>query len=81
MWYVYMLLCNDKSFYTGSSNDPEKRFLDHKNGKGARYTRIHKPLKIIYTEELPDKSASLKRENQIKGWSRVKKIKILKLKF
>lgn len=79
MWYVYILLCGDGSFYTGISNSPKRRFSDHKNGKGGRYTRLHKPIKIIYLEKLPTKSAALKRESQIKGWSRVKKIKILKL--
>ncbi len=81
MWYVYILLCEDKSLYTGISNNPQKRFLDHRNGKGGRYTRLHKPTKIIYLEELSSKSGALRRENQIKGWNRVKKIEILNLKF
>lgn len=79
MWYVYILLCNDGSFYTGASNNPQQRFLDHKNGKGGAYTRSHKPVKIIYVEELSSKSAALKREIQIKGWSKEKKIKTIKL--
>lgn len=78
-WFVYILLCSDGSFYTGSSNNPEVRFSDHKNGKGGRYTRSHKPLKLLYTEKLESKSAALKRESQIKGWSREKKIRILRL--
>lgn len=81
MWFVYILLCNNDSLYTGVSSNPNKRFLDHKNGKGGRYTRSHKPVKLIYTEQLESKSAALKRESQIKGWSRAKKIKILKLKI
>lgn len=81
MWFVYILLCEDNSLYTGISNNLEKRFLDHKNGKGGRYTRSHKPLKLIYSEELLTKSEALKRERQLKGWSREKKIRILKLKF
>ncbi|MBI4040174.1 GIY-YIG nuclease family protein [Candidatus Daviesbacteria bacterium] len=79
MWYVYILLCEDGSLYTGYSNNIEQCFSDHKNGKGGRYTRSHKPLKIIYSEQLPTQSAALKRENQIKGWSREKKIRILRL--
>lgn len=79
MWCVYILLCVDRSFYTGVSNNPQQRFLDHKNGKGGRYTRSHKPIKIIYQEELLSKSDALKRERQIKGWRRDKKIKLLKL--
>ena len=81
MWYVYILLCNDGSLYTGSSKNPQQRFLRHKQGKGGRYTRSHKPIKLLYTEQHPDKSSALKRELQIKGWSRKKKIKILKLKI
>ncbi|MDP3998898.1 MAG: GIY-YIG nuclease family protein [bacterium] len=81
MWFVYILLCNDGSLYTGISNDPQQRFLDHKNGKGGRYTRLHKPIKILHLEQCVSKSAALKRELQIKGWSRQKKIEILKLEI
>ena len=79
MWSVYILLCSDNSFYTGISNNPKKRFLDHQNGKGGAYTQSHKPIRIIYLEILPDKSSALKRELEIKSWSRKKKIQILKL--
>lgn len=81
MWYVYILLCEDGSLYTGSSNNPNQRLLDHKNGKGGHYTRSHKPIKLIYQEQLSTQSEALKRERQIKGWGREKKIKILKLNF
>jgi len=81
MWFTYILLCSNGSFYTGISNNPRQRFLDHKNGKGGRYTKLYKPVKIIYLEQLPNKSTALKRELQIKGWSHSKKIKILKLKI
>lgn len=79
MYYVYILLCSDGSLYTGSSNNPDSRFSDHKNGKGGRYTRSHKPIKLIYTEQLESKSIALKKEYQIKSWSREKKIRVLKL--
>lgn len=79
MYFVYILLCQNGSLYTGSTNNPEKRLLVHKNGKGAAYTRSHKPMKIIYTEQLPDKSSALKREAQIKSWTREKKIIMLGL--
>lgn len=79
MYFVYILLCSDGSFYTGISNDPQQRFLDHKNSKGGAYTRTHKPIKLIYTEQQPDKSSALKRESQIKRWPRQKKIRVLKL--
>lgn len=81
MWYVYILLCSDNSLYTGISNNPRQRFLDHKNGKGGKYTRMHKPLRIIRIEKLPSKSEALKRELEIKSWSRAEKIIILGLKI
>jgi putative endonuclease len=76
MWFVYILLCVDGSFYTGISNNPEKRFEDHKNGRGGAYTRSHKPVKMIYREKQPDKSTALKREFEIKSWDRSRKKKL-----
>jgi putative endonuclease len=73
MYYIYIILCSDGSFYTGSTNNIEKRFRDHLLGKGARYTRSHKPVKIIYREKFSTKSGALKREAEIKKLSRVKK--------
>ncbi|MBU2101712.1 GIY-YIG nuclease family protein [Patescibacteria group bacterium] len=73
MYFVYILECEDGSFYTGSSPNPEERFKRHKAGTGSRYTRMHRPVRIIYTEKLNDKSQALKREVQIKSWSRKKK--------
>ncbi len=81
MWYVYILLCNNGTLYTGYSPDPQQRFLDHKNGKGGKYTRSFKPLKIVHLEKYSTKHEAMKREKQIKGWSREKKIRILKLKL
>ncbi len=81
MYYVYILLCSDLSLYTGFSNNPDIRLADHKNGKGGRYTKLNKPIKRVYLEELNSKKDALEREKQIKGWSREKKIKILKLVF
>ncbi len=73
MYFVYILLCSDNSYYTGISNNLEKRFLNHKNGKGAAYTRSHKPIKIIYQEAYSDKSRALKREAQIKKLTKAQK--------
>ena len=79
MWYVYILLCSDGSFYTGSTNNLEKRILDHKNGKGGRYTRSHKPVRMVYSEKLLTQSEALKKEAAIKSWSRKNKISNLSL--
>lgn len=72
-----MLLCNDRTFYTGTSNNVEKRVATHNAGKGAKYTKIRRPVKLMYSEELADKSAALKREIAIKKLSRQQKVTLL----
>lgn len=64
--YVYILLCEDGSYYTGYSTDPNRRFREHASGKGAKYTRAHKPTELLYIEKYKTKSEALKREHQIK---------------
>lgn len=78
-WLVYLLLCQGSTLYTGCTNCLEKRWQAHLVGKGAKYTRSHKPLKVIYTEIQVSKSAALKRELEIKSWSRAQKIAQLQL--
>jgi putative endonuclease len=77
MYYLYFLLCDDNSIYTGVTNDIERRFSEHKNKKGGHYTSSHNAVKIIYTEEYPTQKEALTRERQIKGWRREKKIKLI----
>lgn len=72
-YFVYMLLCADGSYYTGSTDDVSKRFIKHLSGKGASYTRSHKPVKVVYSEELPDKSSALRREHELKQLSHTQK--------
>lgn len=79
MWYVYILLCADNSLYTGITNDIDKRLADHKAGIGGAYTRSHKPLKMVYTEQVSSRSDALRREFEIKSWPRAKKIHSLRL--
>lgn len=78
MYFVYIIECEDGSFYTGSSPDPEERFKKHKVGTGSRYTRMHKPVRLVYREQVKNKSQALKREIQIKGWNRIKKESLVK---
>jgi putative endonuclease len=73
MWFIYILQCSDGSFYTGSTNNLEKRFSDHLSGRGGKYTRSHKPQRIVYKEELQTKSDALRREAEIKKLSRLQK--------
>jgi len=66
-------MCSDNTFYTGVTNDLEKRLLQHNQGKGAKYTRARLPVKVVYTEHAPDRGKALKREYEIKQLSRVEK--------
>jgi putative endonuclease len=77
-WFVYILKCRDNSLYTGIAIDPKKRFEQHISGKGGRYTRSHRPVKIVYLEKLSNRSKALKREAQIKKMARVKKAALIK---
>lgn len=79
MYYIYILLCSDKTLYTGIAKNIEKRLKDHCEGKGSKYVRSRLPVRLIYSEEHNSKSEALKRELQIKGWKRVKKIEVLEL--
>lgn len=76
-YFVYMLVCEDGSFYLGSTDNVDKRFQAHVGGKGASYTRSHKPVKVVYQEELPDKSSALRREYELKQLSRSKKKQLI----
>jgi len=77
MYFMYLIECSDKSIYTGITNDLERRFAEHKNKKGGHYTSSHKVEKIIYTENFQTKEEALKREAQIKGWRREKKLNLI----
>ena len=77
MYYVYLLQCNDDSIYTGITNNLESRLKRHKEGSGSRYTRARGAEKILYTEEHPNKGAALKREAEIKSWTRQKKLDLI----
>ncbi len=79
MWYVYVLLCEDSSFYTGIAKNVQTRFQVHLKGRGATYTRIHKPVRILYSEKVELIADAMKRERQIKAWPRARKIKNLRL--
>ena len=68
-YYVYILACEDGSFYTGYTIDVERRVEQHRKGRGARYTRIHEPRNLIYVEEFNSRSEAMKREQEIKSLS------------
>lgn len=77
--YVYVLECSDNTYYVGYTNNLEKRFETHRSGKGSKYVRGRLPFKHIYTEIYKTKEEAMRREYEIKQWSREKKIKNLNL--
>ncbi len=78
MYFVYIIECKDGSLYTGIATNVDRRFSEHKNGRGGHYTSSKEVSKIVYTEEHSDRSSALKREAQIKSWRREKKMTLFK---
>ena len=77
MHYAYIVKCSDGTYYTGYTNDLEKRLLTHNAGKGAKYTRNRLPEEIEYFEEYEDKKKKKKREYAIKRLTRKQKEKLI----
>lgn len=77
-YYVYILRCRDGSYYTGHAKDVKNRFEMHKKGRGAKYTRMHIPEKLVYMEEFENRSEAMKRERRIKTLSHNKKRQLVK---
>ena len=71
--YMYILLCSNGQYYTGSTNDLERRLAEHQNGEGANFTKKHVPVKLVYYEEFERIDEAFYREKQVQGWSRKKK--------
>lgn len=80
MYFVYIIECADKTLYTGITTDIQRRFKEHRSGKGAAYTNAKKVKKVIYFEQYKTRSQALKREAEIKGWPRQKKLDLIKQK-
>ncbi|BBD90970.1 MULTISPECIES: GIY-YIG nuclease family protein [Staphylococcus] len=76
--FVYIVKCNDGSLYTGYAKDVEARVAKHNDGKGAKYTKIRRPVELVYQEMYETKSDALKREYEIKTFSRQRKLKMIK---
>jgi putative endonuclease len=76
-YYCYIVECSDGSLYTGLTTDPERRTRQHNRGQGARYTRIHGPVKLVYVEEVGDRKAAIQRELQIKHMNRARKLRLV----
>jgi len=77
-WVVYILECKDKTLYTGITNDIKRRIEQHNAGKGAKYTMVRRPVKLLITFEMPSRSEAMKREYQIKQMTRKEKLLLIK---
>ncbi len=79
-YYTYIILTEQNTFYCGYTDDVKKRFKAHIDGKGAKYTRANKPVKIVYQKEFSSKSDAMKEEARIKKLSHQKKIELSEIK-
>lgn len=77
MYFTYMLLTENNTYYCGYTDNVEKRFKAHLSGKGAKYTRANKPVKIVYQRAFQTKSEALKEERRIKKLSHYQKLELI----
>ncbi len=76
-YYTYIILTEKNTFYCGYTDDVQKRFKAHLEGKGAKYTRANKPVKLVYQKEFDTKSDAMKEEARIKKLTHKEKLDIL----
>ena len=77
MAYMYILRCDDGTFYVGSCRNLDHRLWLHDIGEGAEYTKRRRPVKLVYSEEFPNVGDAFVREKQVQGWSRAKRIALI----
>jgi predicted GIY-YIG superfamily endonuclease len=78
MFYFYLFRCTDSTLYCGSTNELNQRETRHNTGHGARYIKIHGSGNIVYTETFSTLADAMRRETQVKKWSRIKKENLIK---
>ena len=78
MWYVYMVRCGDHSLYTGVSTDPQRRLQQHHAGRGSRYVVRKGAASLVYLEACHNLSNALRRELEIKSWTRKEKLALVR---
>ena len=71
--WMYILKCSDDSYYTGSTNNLDRRLEEHQSGNGANHTKKRLPISIVYLEEFQRIDRAFYREKQVQGWGRQKK--------
>jgi len=77
-WFVYIVECNDKTLYVGITINVARRINEHNNTKRCRYTRIRKPVKLVYCKKYKNHELAIKREIEIKSFPRNKKLQLIK---
>lgn len=77
MWHLYVVECSDDSLYTGISTDVDARIRKHNSGKGAKYTRSRRPVKLIMSWPIGDRSAAAQAESAFKKCTRAQKLQLL----
>ena len=70
---MYILRCSNDSYYTGSTDDMERRLIEHSEGRGSNYTRKYLPVELVYREDFDSVDEAFSREKQVQNWSRAKK--------
>jgi putative endonuclease len=81
MHWVYILKCSDQSYYTGSTDNLEKRISEHNSGYYGNYTADRRPVKLVFSQNFTSAEQAIRAERQIKGWSRRKKEALIKGDF
>jgi predicted GIY-YIG superfamily endonuclease len=71
--FIYIVRCSDGTLYTGYARDPQRRVEAHNGGRGARYTSGRRPVALIYSEQFQSLGEALRRETELKRWSRARK--------
>ncbi|WP_448658160.1 GIY-YIG nuclease family protein [Sphingomonas sp. CJ99] len=77
-FWAYMLHCNGGYFYVGHTDDLERRIAEHEVGEPAGFASDHRPFKLVWSQEFPSRLEALEAERRIKGWSRAKKLALIR---
>ena len=82
MYFIYILQCSDKTFYTGITTNIDRRLKEHNNSRlGAKYTKVRRPVKLVYSKEFENRSLASIEESKIKSLSRQEKLDLIKNKL
>jgi putative endonuclease len=75
-YYVYIILCEGNSLYTGYTKNLDSRIKLHKKGKAARYTKMHRPKRLVHVEEFRSRAEAMRREKRIKKLTHIQKLRL-----